>query len=646
MTCISAAKWCEPDKRHRTDRPCRQRRQRHGDGRGSRHGRAAAEAGGAGLSHHPALSLRHLVANREPGREQAVQSSRAWPPAVPPGERAWAYNGWGISISQSARVSGRQGAASAGPSPLIPTIIFSGPTWPSTTIGWGARKGACVALRRRWHCCRRMARTTPRRTASIPRRMATVPSFFFTRATCWRRRNRVVSVNRAGATLFVGSNTGFSVEILAALHEPVAARAALADYPKVPAVIANAGSYSMQLLRARMLAALAEQDWPAVLAAEQDFAPLAAQYPGLAELRPTFFDPSVALALAHMGQFAAAEARLKPMPGDCYPCLRARAQVAALQGQDARADFWFARAAAIAPSSPYAESEWGQVLLARGKPDEAIEQFNIANKKGPHFADPLEGWGEALMAKNQSHLALAKFAEAEKYAPNWGRLHLKWGEALAYSGKKDEAAKQFARAAQLDLTLSDKAELARFRSCLKNLAAKQARPHRTPVDWPWTLPWRKHAPILHCANEVAAFLRNQSAPDRYPKRSSARTIQAVRLATLSQRTVRRSQAGDWRGRHRHCRRPRRRHVEGQPGRGYRGRYLFGAAAIFARRNNWPGCCRRSYEPDRNDPRSRQCLVGGALEGCSPEWRGNQNRNSRNRHLTGTGLAGFADLAGP
>ena len=91
----------------------------------------------------------------------------------------------------------------------------------------------------------------------------------------------------------------------------------------------------------------------------------------------------------------------------------------------------------------------------------AIEKFKPANQKGPHFADPLEGWGEALMAKNQSHLALAKFAEAEKYAPNWGRLHLKWGEALVYAGKKDEAKAQFARAAQLDLTPSEKAELAR-----------------------------------------------------------------------------------------------------------------------------------------------------------------------------------------
>ncbi len=65
------------------------------------------------------------------------------------------------------------------------------------------------------------------------------------------------------------------------------------------------------------------------------------------------------------------------------------------------------------------------------------------------------------MAKNQSHLALEKFAEADKYAPNWGRLHLKWGEALRYVGKKDEAQKQFARAAQLDLTPSEKSELAK-----------------------------------------------------------------------------------------------------------------------------------------------------------------------------------------
>jgi tetratricopeptide (TPR) repeat protein len=202
-----------------------------------------------------------------------------------------------------------------------------------------------------------------------------------------------------------------------------------------------------------MIIALMAQDWPAAIVQARRYTPLRA--------RDGALGGTVALAQiqAGMGDFAAAETTISATPAYCYPCLRARAQIAHLRGQAARADFWFARAVAEGLSFPHAEAEWGTALLARGKPDEAIEKFKLANQKGPHFADPLEGWGEALMAKNQSHLALAKFKEAEKYAPNWGRLHLKWGEALAYAGKPAEAKAQFARAAALDLTPSEKSEL-------------------------------------------------------------------------------------------------------------------------------------------------------------------------------------------
>jgi tetratricopeptide (TPR) repeat protein len=101
------------------------------------------------------------------------------------------------------------------------------------------------------------------------------------------------------------------------------------------------------------------------------------------------------------------------------------------------------------------------VLLDRGQSNQAIAEFTVANRKGPHFADPLEGWGEALVAENKSRQALKEFEEAEKYAPNWGRLHLKWGEALAFAGKPAEAKAEFARAATLDLAPSEKSELAR-----------------------------------------------------------------------------------------------------------------------------------------------------------------------------------------
>ncbi len=170
--------------------------------------------------------------------------------------------------------------------------------------------------------------------------------------------------------------------------------------------------------------------------------------------------PSVALAKAKTGDQAGAESLIAKTPEDCYPCLRIRGLIAAQGRQWARADTWFAKAVHDAPSIPMAHEDWGRSLLERGKADDATEQFERAIKLGPHFADALEGWGEALIAKNQSHLALAKFEGANKYAPNWGRLHLKWGEALAYSGKPTEAKAQFARAAALDLTPSEKAELA------------------------------------------------------------------------------------------------------------------------------------------------------------------------------------------
>jgi tetratricopeptide (TPR) repeat protein len=173
--------------------------------------------------------------------------------------------------------------------------------------------------------------------------------------------------------------------------------------------------------------------------------------------------PLLAVAEARGGDMVRAHADADAMPLDCYGCLRAHGVIAGLEHDWAGADSWFARAVKAAPSIPFAYFEWGRSLLDRGRADEAIAKFALANKTGPHFADPLEFWGEALMAKNQSHLALAKFAEAGKFAPNWGRLHLKWGEALAYAGKPAEARAQFASAAALDLTPSEKFELAQMK---------------------------------------------------------------------------------------------------------------------------------------------------------------------------------------
>ena len=242
-------------------------------------------------------------------------------------------------------------------------------------------------------------------------------------------------------------------------HDRAAARKSLENVSAYTAYVRGADLRTR--LATQMAVARAAEDWSAVLAAGEAMHVAFRAYPGEEALARTADDPQIAIAEARLGKFGDAERRVSPMPADCYQCLRARAQIAALQGQAARSDWWFARAVASNPSMPLAEEEWGLALLKRGQPDAAIEKFKLSNTKGPHFADPLEGWGEALMARNQSHLALAKFTEANKYAPNWGRLHLKWGEALLYAGKPDQARAEFARAAALDLTPSEKSELAR-----------------------------------------------------------------------------------------------------------------------------------------------------------------------------------------
>ncbi len=177
----------------------------------------------------------------------------------------------------------------------------------------------------------------------------------------------------------------------------------------------------------------------------------------------TQLGPWLALAEAKSGDIPGALRQIGKSPLDCYLCLRMRGEIDATATNWGGAEYWFARAAAAAPSIPFAYTQWGAMLLAKGDLDGAIAKFTLANRKGPHFADPPEMWGEALIAKNRSDLALAKFAEADKYAPNWGRLHLKWGEALLWSGKADEAKKQFQIAHSLDLTTAEQSELARMK---------------------------------------------------------------------------------------------------------------------------------------------------------------------------------------
>ncbi|MGC8535643.1 MAG: hypothetical protein ACP5QR_08930 [Rhizomicrobium sp.] len=247
--------------------------------------------------------------------------------------------------------------------------------------------------------------------------------------------------------------------ISAWLHDPAAGHATLRLVADAPGTSAHA------LAELRTDLAMAEKRWSEAAAeAEVYQKALVADYPEtptLSEIKAqNLVAPIEARALAKAHEFEAAGRVIAVTKGDCVPCVTARGEIAALQGKTVVAQYWFARAVALAPDIPFADTDWGKMLLREGKFSAAIVKFSRAHKNGPHFADPLELWGETLIAKNRSDLAVAKFKEAAQNAPNWGRLHLKWGEALLWSGHRDEAKRQFAIASHLFLTPIEKSQLA------------------------------------------------------------------------------------------------------------------------------------------------------------------------------------------
>ena len=247
-----------------------------------------------------------------------------------------------------------------------------------------------------------------------------------------------------------------TVPALARGHNIEAARRMLALIPDF------GHAHAADLVFAHIALSYVTEDWRGAI---QGYAELGASShldPYFAAWEPIVVRPLAAVAMARLGNMAGAEALIAKTPEACDLCVRARGTIAALKHDWVMADYWYAIVAARSPSIPFADTNWGQMLLWKGDTRGAIAKFRQANTIGPHFADPIEMWGEALMLKNRSDLALAKFEEANKYAPNWGRLHLKWGEALFYAGKNDEAKKQIAIADGLDLSISDRAALRKW----------------------------------------------------------------------------------------------------------------------------------------------------------------------------------------
>ncbi|MFN7360612.1 tetratricopeptide repeat protein [Brevundimonas sp.] len=249
--------------------------------------------------------------------------------------------------------------------------------------------------------------------------------------------------------------------LLVSAHDISAARRVLTD--------AGLGSVSQISERAALnenfsaptAEALVEQGrWLDALAELQAYEAAASGYPAFAAQIPMVLWPQMAEALARLGRFEEAEALAAGMPSTCYSCVIARARVASLRGETGRADQLFAQATQQGPSLPFAYSAWAEAKLQRGDNAGALALLRDATQRGPRWADPLKLEGDALARMDRDRDAVRRYAAAAERAPRWGALHLAWGDALNRLGRRDDAAAKWRAASNMDLSASDRAQVA------------------------------------------------------------------------------------------------------------------------------------------------------------------------------------------
>ncbi|MHB8405268.1 MAG: tetratricopeptide repeat protein [Gammaproteobacteria bacterium] len=168
------------------------------------------------------------------------------------------------------------------------------------------------------------------------------------------------------------------------------------------------------------------------------------------------------LALGYTGHPKQADADIA-QGGHFVDCYRFKADIAEHRGDWAQAQKDYQAAVALAPSLPQADESWGLALLRHQDYKGAIAKFQQANRRGPHWCDPLEYWGEALAAEGNYKDAVEKYTEAAKYTPGWGALQLHWGEALDKLGKHSDALAHYQSAQGSEsLTAAEQTTLARM----------------------------------------------------------------------------------------------------------------------------------------------------------------------------------------
>ena len=90
----------------------------------------------------------------------------------------------------------------------------------------------------------------------------------------------------------------------------------------------------------------------------------------------------------------------------------------------------------------------GDLMIATGRPGEAIHEFELALRRQPNLVSALYGWGSALAYMGRNQEALERYDKALSLAPRLAEAEFAAGFVLAKLGRENEAERRYRRAIQ------------------------------------------------------------------------------------------------------------------------------------------------------------------------------------------------------
>ena len=345
-----------------------------------------------------------FLSQQENRSAEALAATRALALNGPAEEKPWAYSRWGLALDALGDFKGalEKGRIAAKLNPDLPHV-FANLAQAESNFGHdeaGLRDNARALALLKSPKAKQLAAYAVAADIPVSSALSAEATGDFTQALAQLPQVEAIpdyGNSHISAPIMISADLAQDHDVAGSIEAD--RQAANAEFDAIRLTTTSNYSWDVPPLP-KMLRAVALGDWKAVRddLIATDGLPEASS-PAFKAFLPVLTWPWLAYADAKLGDFAAARALIARTLLDCYLCVRMRGNIEATRGNWSGAAYWFADAVKQAPSIPFAYTEWGAMLMAKGDLDGAIAKFEIAHAKGPHFADPLEMWGEALIAQ-------------------------------------------------------------------------------------------------------------------------------------------------------------------------------------------------------------------------------------------------------